>query len=94
MGKMSQATQGRNLDSQRKNIVKEAKVLLDTEFEYRKAMREYRDQRHAQCDPLGLPVVLEDDPNWIWWTDMINDCESCVERLREDYRRITRLMES
>ena len=87
-------TQNQKLDDQRLLIVKQAKELLDVEFGYRQQMRAYRAQRHQQADPLGLPVLLEDDPNWVWWTDLINDIEDSVERLRDDYRRITRLMES
>lgn len=87
-------TQNQRLDAQRALIVVQAKELLDTEFAYRQQMRAYRAQRHQQADPLGMLVLLEDDPNWVWWTDLINDIEDSVERLRDDYRRITRLMES
>lgn len=94
MKQMGVKTQNQRLDAQRALIVRDGKELAEQMLLLRQQMRAYRDKRHAQCDPLGLPVVLEDDPNWQWWMDMIADCESAIIDLRADYKRITALMES
>lgn len=82
----------RDLLAKRTRIELTAKEILENILAYRKAMRDYRDHMHEIYDPLSLPISLEDDPNWVYWTEMINDAEAMIESLREDYRRITKLM--